>query len=193
MPWNDYLTLMLTNMVAGQVLLAWYLLAGLGRPAEWQARWAPGFLAVGIVGLASGLHLALTWPLQPPAALYNALYGETTVLFAVAFLAAAVALWKHWDLLPTAVYGAIAGLAPIAIAAAMLEHGLTARPWLSAIGFVLSGLAGPLTAGAVAMRRRGALAVASALVLFIAAGIWLLTALMAYWMHIGNMARPATP
>ena len=57
----DYITLMLINMAAGLVMLAFYVYLDLDRPNN--QRWAPGFAMVGVVALITGLHMTFTWPL----------------------------------------------------------------------------------------------------------------------------------
>ncbi len=175
----DYITLMLLNMVAGLVLLATWVAWGCMR--DDQRAWAPGFGLAGLVGLATGLHMSFTWPLPGP---YNSAFGETTVLLSGVLLAGAVALAARWGLLGVLIYAAIAGLAGIVVGVRIWDLGLTARPPIAAAGFILTGLAGPLTAVAVALRRQSWLRALAALVLLLAAAIWLLTATLGFWGHM---------
>ena len=114
MPFIDYITLMLINMVAGLVMLSSYMAVGWRSP---QSRsWAAGLGAAGLVALATGLHMTLTWPITPKAAHFaNIAFGEMSVLFGAALLAAAVSVALRWSLVPAALYGALAGLASIVV------------------------------------------------------------------------------
>ena len=90
-PTVDYLTVMLANMAGGFAVLGAFFLWGLDTPR--QSAFAPAFAAVGLVALAMGLHMVLTWPMQSMGEnnvrWTNIAFGEPTVLFGAAFAAAA--------------------------------------------------------------------------------------------------------
>ncbi len=133
------LTLMLINMVAGFVLLILYIVRGLGSSE--QRRWVPGFAMTGLVALLTGLYVIWRWPLPGS---YNIAFGEMTVLFGVIYLGAALAMALGGDLLSVAVYATLAGLAAIVVGVRIISLGMTLRPIMSGVGFILAGASGPL-------------------------------------------------
>lgn len=186
----DYITLLLLNMTAGHFLLAAYVLRGLdsAEPRDW----APAFVVVGAIGLGFGAHMTATWPLPGP---YNSAYGEMSVLFGVLFLGAGVALARGMGLLGLAFYALFAGVAALVLGARVGHLSLTAKPAMTAVGFVLSGLAGVLAAPFLlywrdSLRCRWA----AAGVLGVAGALWALTTYMAYWGHMAAFAdwKPLT-
>jgi len=184
----DYITLLLINMTAGLVLLAAYLLAGLGRNRP--GRWAAGFAAVGLVAFLAGLHMTLTWPVPGP---FNMAFGEMSVLFGALYLAAAMALLTRSDLIGVGVCAAVAGAAAVALGVRMIDLGLTRRPVMSGVGFILSGAGGALTFVAVALRRVRSLRWLAAAVLVAAAAIWAATGYPAYWGHMESFKAYTPP
>lgn len=186
----DYITLMLVNMAAGLLLLGLFVLVGLKEPN--RTPWSPAFGMVGLVALATGLHMTLTWPL-PKLETWNAMwaniaYGELTVLFGVLFLAAALATAKGWHLLPTAIYGLSAGVVAIAVGLRIGGLGLTNAPTVSAVGFFLTGLGGILLVPVVLMPRSLSVRLLVAIDLFAAAGLWCFSGLMGYWSHLAKFS-----
>jgi putative membrane protein len=133
----DFLTLVMINLVAGTVLLAFYLWKGMDEKD--QRPYAAAFFATGLLGLITGLQLAFTWPLPGS---YNIAFGDTSTLFGVVFLATALALWQGWDLLPVSIYSFFAGAEAILVGYVIMSQGLTKEPLFSAIGFFLAGLGG---------------------------------------------------
>lgn len=111
----DYVTLLLTNMTAALVVLAFFLWWGLCR--EDQGKWAPAFGVSGLVATIVGLVMCFTWPLPKP---YNSAFGDMSVLFGVLFLGAAWALSRGWSLTPLGVYAFVPGLAAIVMFVAAL-------------------------------------------------------------------------
>ncbi len=181
----DFLSLLLLNMVAGHVLLALYVYRGLDDPLN--RRWTSGFLMVGLVTFIFGGFIVMTWPLPGP---YNSVFGEMAVMFGVVFLGAALAIANGWSLLPVTVIAFFAGAAAVVSGAAILHDHLTAKPALSAVGFVLSGLGGVFAAPTLYyLRGNRAWRVLGALVLLAAAAIWASTVYVEYWMHPGIFAK----
>jgi putative membrane protein len=133
----DYLTLVMINLVAGTVLLAFYLWKGIDE--EDQRPYAAAFFATGIIGLITGLHLSFTWPLPGS---YNVAFGDTSTLFGTVFLATSIALWQGWSLVPVSIYAFFAGAEALLVGYVIYAQQLTKEPLLSAIGFSLAGLAG---------------------------------------------------
>lgn len=178
----DYLTLMLVNMAAGLVLLADFVYRGLdgGNPK----RWMPGFALVGAIALVTGLHMIFTWPIPGS---FNISFGETTVLFGGLFMATAVAIAMGWDLLSLAVYAGFAGLVAITVGLRIITLGQTQLPVVAGLGFVLTGLGGLLAAPTLmAFRYNRYWRRTGSLVLLIAALIWLVIGLGAYWDHLST-------
>jgi putative membrane protein len=176
----DYVALMLVNMTAGFVVLAFFLLAGLNGERK---RWATPFAMVGLVAFLTGLHMIFRWPL--PGA-YNSAFGETSVLLGVIYLGIALSLAKEWNLAPLAIYGILAAVVAVILGVRILDLKMTAQPQLSGLGFILSGLGGILAALAFCAPTGKALRSTGALALILAAIIWALTGFMAYWMHMGS-------
>ena len=187
----DYITLMLTNMAAGLLILAGYFLWGLGKPNE--KSWAPGLAIVGLVAVVAGFYMTFAWPIPKLEKMNlqwaNPAYGETTVMLGVLFLGAALAAARGWSLVPVTIYGAIAGLIAILLGVRIIDLGLSAKPLLTAVGFILTGLAG-LVSLWVALKPQGRLPrVVAAVLLVPAAGLWLLTAALAYWGHLEALSK----
>ncbi|MCE5324858.1 MAG: DUF981 domain-containing protein [Planctomycetaceae bacterium] len=174
----DYITLLLTNMAAGLLVLAWFYARGLGK--DDLRPWAAPFAATGLVATLCGLHMVFTWPVIGP---YNSFFGEMSVLLGAVYLAAALALGLGWTLRPLSIYAFIAGLAAILVGARIIHLNLTAVPLLSGIGFILTGAGGLLLGFVVCVRQSVAVRVFAALVVLAASGIWAVTAGMAYWVH----------
>jgi len=176
----DFNTLLLLNMAGGYALLAAYVHRGLDDPD--QKRWAPAFAMCGLIAFLFGGYLTIAWTLPGP---YNLAFGEMSVFLGVLFLAAALALARGWSLVIIAWYAVFSGLAAILLGARMLELGLTKMPWLTAIGFALSGLGGVFAAPTLLYLRHDRLwRTVAAAVLIGAALIWALDAYAAYWSHM---------
>ncbi len=187
----DYVPLMLVNMMAGLVLVAWYVYSGLEGSPEEQKGWAAGFGVVGLVAMATGLYMIFTWPLP---SVYNVTHGELTVLFGAVYLGAAVALWRGWNLGPVTVYAFFAGLAAVVVGVRVINLGLTLSPLLSGAGFILTGLAGVFSGPTLVLRKKRIWRVAVAVVLLATAGLWGVVGYGAYWDHLKGFAKwtPAT-
>lgn len=191
----DYLTLMLISMTAGFVVLAYYVYQGLDD--ENPQKWVPGFAMTGFIAVAAGLHMCFTWPLPGS---FNIAFGEMSVLFGILFLGAALALSKGWEMPTVAIYAFFAGLAAIIVGARVINLGMTKRPLVSGLGFILSGLGGVfawlccLAKPIVSLETNRWLRVVGAIVLIGAAVIWALTGYMAYWDHLESFSQwvPAT-
>lgn len=177
----NYITLMLINMVAGLVILATFVYQGFDTN---QKRWIPGFGMTGAIALVTGLHMIFTWPIVGS---FNVAFGETTVLFGILFITTAIALAMSWDLLTIAFYAFFAGLASVVIGLQVLNLGLTLRPLLSGLGFILTGLGGVLAAPTlVYLKDNRPWRMLGAAVLLLAALIWAFTGYLAYWGHLGQ-------
>ena len=175
----DYVTLMLVNMVAGLFILGCFIWRG--PDDEGRIHWAPAFAICGLVATICGFAMTFTSPIPKP---YSMAFGEMSVLLGVLFLGTAWALSKGWRLMPLAIYGFFAGAAAIALGLRIIELGLTAKPLLSGIGFILTGMAGVMAPLAIWQSEQKELRFLSAIVLYAAAAIWATTGYMAYWMHI---------
>lgn len=176
----NYITLMLINMAAGLVLLADFVYRGLDGAN--LKRWIPGFGLVGAIALVTGLHMMWTWPVPGS---FNVSFGETTVLFGGLYIAAAIAIAQGWDLLTLAIYAFFAGLTAMVVGVRIIDLGLTRRPLVAGLGFMLTGLGGVLAAPTlVYLRGNKTWRLVGAAVLLVAAAIWAFTGYMAYWGHI---------
>ena len=184
----DYLTLMLTNMAAGLFILGCFVWRDLD--SEDNSHWVPPFAIAGLVATIGGFAITLTWPLTGQFHIYNSAFGETSVLLGMLFLGLALALAKRWGLLPLAIYALFAGIAALVIGIRIIDQGLTAKPILSGIGFILSGICGIFSPLAVWQSNKKGLRVIGTLVLFAASAIWALTGYLGYWMHIVAQTAP---
>jgi len=180
----DYITLMLINMVAGLVLLADYVNRGIDSPH--QKQWIPGFGITGAIALTTGLHMIFTWPVTGS---FNIAFGETSVLFGILFVAAAIALSQGWDLLTIAIYAFFAGLVAIVVGIRIINLNLTKQPFLSGIGFILTGLGGVCAAPTLYWKTNRTWRLIGASVLIVAALIWALTGYLAYWNHLEGFGK----
>jgi putative membrane protein len=71
----------------------------------------------------------------------------------------------------------------------IIDVGLSQSPLMTGIGFLLTGLGGPLVMAVVLAPARHFLRGLTAVCLVPAAGIWLLTAVLGYWMHLELFAK----
>lgn len=203
----NYITLMLVNLTAGLILLAYFLARGpetlyhrrWGRDIDETRpvgaatdlgiddprRWAPGFFIVGLIGLITGFHMVLSWPIVSS---YNIIFGESMVLFSALFFAASLALWFRTSLMSASVYGVFAGIAAIVLGVIIIQNGLTRNPTMSGIGFILPGVVGVLFPVALALWRNTAIRYALAALLVVAALIWAITGYGAYFGHVEDYA-----
>ena len=133
----DFLTLIMVNLIAGTVLLAYYIWKGMDESD--QRPYAAAFFVVGALGIITGLQLSFTWPLPGS---YNIAFGDTSTLFGFVFLGTAVALGMGWNLIPVSIYAFFAGAESILVGFVILSQNLTKEPVLSALGFILAGLGG---------------------------------------------------
>lgn len=190
----DYLALMLINMTAGLVVLAHYVYRGI--VAEDKHPWVAGFAITGFIGVTTGLHMSLNWPLPGS---HNILFGEPTVLFGTLFLGAALVLWKEWGMETVAIYAFFAGLVAVVLGIRIMDLGLTRSPLVTGVGYLLSGLGGMLAwlcclfDPAVSLRTSKGLRIVGVVVLLAAAGIWALIGYNAYWAHIADFSDYVPP
>jgi putative membrane protein len=186
----DYLTLVMINLVAGSVLLAYYLWKGMDEKD--QRPYAAAFFVTGLVGMVTGFQLSFTWPLPGS---FNVGYGDAATLFGVVFMATAIALWQGWNLIPVSIYSFFAGIDAIIVGIRLYSLQLGQEPLVAAIGFVLAGLGGvgafPFLQWFKDNKAVRWLAVA---VLLVTAAIWAFTFYGALWAHMASFAKwvPAT-
>jgi putative membrane protein len=183
----DYTTLLLTNMTAGLVVLAFFLWWGLGR--EDRTYWAPAFGVPGLIATVVGLAMSFTWPLPKP---YSSAFGEMSVLFGVLFLGAAWALARGWSLVPMGIYAFVPGVAAIVVGVRIIDSGLTATPMLTGAGFILTGAGGVFAGLVLSEYRVRTLRIIGGVVMLLAALIWVPATSMGYWMHIQAQATQNT-
>lgn len=180
----DYTGIMLVGIAAGFVILADYLLRA--PVAEERSAWAAGFFAAGLVGLVTSVPMVLAWPLPGS---YNIAFGEAALYLSIAFLAAGVTLALRWEPLIPAVYGAFGGVMAVVIGLRIWDLGMTREPALTGIGYLAAGLGGILTLPAIQFRNRRWLAVSAAVLLAVAAVVFLVIGYEAYWGHLSAFAK----
>jgi putative membrane protein len=186
----DFLTIVMINLVAGTVLLAYYLWKGIDE--QDQRPYAAAFFVTGGLSLITGLRLAFTWPLPGS---FNVGYGDATTLFGIVFLGTSIALSQGWDLLPVALYGFFAGMDAIIVGARILSLGLGQEPLVAAVGFILAGLAGVCSFPFLRwFKDNKTIRWISIAVLLVTAAIWAVTFYAALWAHLASFAKwvPAT-
>ena len=180
----DFLTLMLINMSAGLVVLAWYVAKGIDDPD--QPRWAPAFAVPGMIALLNGFRIAWLWPLPGS---YSVAFGDTSVLFGALLLGAAWSLAAKRDLMPHAVYAFFAGLASVLVGTGLVVLHMTKMPLISGLGFVLTGVAGIFAGAALRFRSVMLVRVVGVLTLLGAAALWAVNGYLGYWMHLSFFAK----
>ncbi len=186
----DFLTLVMINLVAGTILLAYFLWKGIDEKD--QRPYAAAFFVTGLVSLITGFQLSFTWPLPGS---FNVGYGDATTLFGVVFLATAIALWQGWNLIPVSIYSFFAGIDAIIVGIRLYSLKLGQEPLVAAIGFILAGLGG-VCAFPYLQWFKGNKTVRwiAILVLVVTAGIWAVTFYASLWGHMASFAKwvPAT-
>ena len=186
---------MLVNMVGGLAVLGLYVL--LSVPKERGKGWGVALGLAGVVGLLTGLHMSLTWPIAdlsgvkeglPNLQFANVAFGEMSVLFGGLLLGAGVAMMKGWSLKPMTIYAFVAGGVAMVVGVRLCSLELTKEPMLTGVGFILTGLCGVSSGPFLRLRKVFAVKVAAVVVIFAAAAIWALTALGAYWVHLKTLS-----
>jgi len=180
----DFLTLVMINLVAGLFIVAAYLFKGIDQ--EDQHAWAAPFFGVGLTSLLTGLDISFTWPL--PSA-YNIAFGDTTTLFGVVLLIAALALWKGWSLTPSSLLAFFAGIASFIFGLRIYNLQITQSPTLSSIGFLLAGIAGILSMPFMLWwKGNKTVRMIGILLLLAAAGVWFVVYVGSAWGHMTSFA-----
>ena len=186
----DFLTLVMINLVAGTVLLAYYLWKGIDEKD--QRPYAAAFFVTGMVGLVTGFQLSFTWPLPGS---FNVAYGDAATLFGVVFLGTSIALWQGWSLIPVSIYAFFAGIDAIIGGLRLYSLNLGKEPLVAALGFILAGLGGVGSFPFLQwFRDNKAVRWIGIAVLVVAAAIWAVTFYSALWGHMASFAKwvPAT-
>jgi len=180
----DYLTLLMINLVAGTALLAYFVFKGITE--EDKKPYAAGFAMVGLIAFIGGAQMVFNWPLPGS---YNIGFGESTLLFGVVFLGAALALAKDWDLLPVTIYAFFAGLEALLVGFRIIDLGLTKHPVVSGIGFILAGLGGMAAApGLGLLKKNRTFRIFAAGVLILITIFWAYTFYNALWGHLESFS-----
>lgn len=181
---SNYIALMLANMSAGFFLLSCFVFEDLEKVNP--KRWVAAFLLPGAIASLLGLHMIFTWPLPGS---YNIAYGELSVLFGGLLLATSLALAHGWEITPLGIYGFFAGLVAIITGIQFFRLGLSNEPFVSGIGFILSGLAGIFSLPVLMRRTRRSIRFFSGMLLGIISILWARFACMAYWAHLAQFSR----
>jgi len=175
----DFVTLMLVNMAAGLVVLAFFVAFAVHK--DDRRAWSSPFAITGLIASICGFVMTFTLPLPYP---YNIAFGELSVMFGLLYLAAAMSLAKGWSLMPTAVYAVVAGTLAILVGIRIIVLGLTSNPALSGAGFILTGSIGVLMPLLLCLRKVTLIRLVGALLPLGAAFIWAWTSALAYWFHL---------
>jgi putative membrane protein len=184
----DWVSLLLVNAMFGYFLLAAFVYRGLDEAD--CAKWAPGFLMVGVISLVFGGVMTMQWPLPGP---YSSAFGEMSVLLGIIFFGAGVAMAKGWSLATVTWYGFFAGLAAIVIGIRVIGLELTAAPIPSGGGFILSGLAGVLSPLGWYARSSKHLRILGMILLIAVGLVWANVGYRAYWGHMQVFEKWAPP
>ncbi len=181
----DFLTLVMINLVAGTVLLAYYLWKGIDEKD--QRPYAAAFFVVGLVGVVTGFQLSFTWPLPGS---FNVAYGDAATLFGIVYLGTAISLWQGWSLVPMSIYSFFAGVDAIIGGLRLYSLHLGQEPLLAALGFILAGLGG---VGAFPFlqwfKDNKAVRWIAIIILLAAAAIWAVTFYGSLWAHMASFAK----
>ena len=186
----DFLTLVMINLVAGTVLLAFYLWRGIDEKD--QRAYAAAFFMVGLVSLVTGLQISFTWPLPGS---YNVGYGDATTLFGVVFIATAITLFFGSSLIPVSIYAFFAAIDSIVVGVRIFTLNLTKEPLISAVGFILAGLSGLGVFPFLMWFRENKMARWIGILLLAGTSLlWAITFYGSLWDHMANFAKwvPAT-
>ncbi len=185
----DFLTLVMINLLAGTVLLAFYLWRGIDEKD--QRPYASAFFVTGLVSLIAGLQISFTWPLPGS---YNVGYGDATTLFGVVFLGTAIALWQGWSLIPISLYSFFAAIDALIVGIRIWSLQLTKEPLISAIGFVLAGLSGlGVFPFLMWFRENKIVRWIGILLLLGTALLWAITFYGSLWDHMASFAKWVPP
>lgn len=166
----DYLTIFMGDIVAGFALLLYFVWSGM--ELQKSKAFAPAFGAVGLIGVITGLHMTLTWPLPGT---YNIVFGEAFTLYGFVFLAAAFALAKEWDLTPVTIFGLVAGVYALILSAAVLKYGLTKHPTETFLAYLGAGLTGVLSPVVWKLRNNKVIRVLAIILLVLTLIAWFTT------------------
>jgi putative membrane protein len=186
----DFLTLVMINLVAGTVLLAYYLWRGIDE--EDSRPYAPAFFVTGLVSLVCGLQISFNWPLPGS---YNVGYGDATTLFGVVFLATALSLWQRSSLIPVSIYSFFAAIDALIVGIRIYSLQLTKEPLISAVGFILAGFSGLGVFPFLMWFRQNKMVRYIGIVLLLGSALlWAITFYGSLWGHMESFAKwvPAT-
>ncbi len=184
----DWVSLLLMSAMFGYFLLAAFVYRGLGEADH--AKWAPGFLMVGVISLVFGGVMVIQWPLPGP---FSSAYGEMSVLLGIVFLGAGVAMAKGWSLATVTWFGFFAGLAAITVGVSFILLKLTPAPIPSGGGLILSGLAGVLSPLGWYARSNKHLRILGMLLLIAVGCVWANVGYRAYWGHMKMFGKWMPP
>ena len=180
----DYLAVMLVNLGAGLALGAHYLY--MKPDKQFRKSWAAGFFAVGLVGLLTSVPMTLDWPLPGG---YNVAYGEPALLLSALFLAAAMTLVFEWEPLIPAIYGFFAAIYAVVIGIRIYNLHLSSDPFAAFMGYLLTGIGGMLVLPTLQWHDNRTLRVLTAIILGLAALLWLFIGYQAGWGHVADFAK----
>lgn len=181
----DYLGLLLINMLAGLAILACYLGGFLSGKFQ-EKSWSSVFFIVGAIAFICGLHMTLTWPLPGS---YNIAFGELSVLFGAVFLAAGFSIAREYSLFPVSLYAAFAGMAAVVVGLRIICLGLTNAPFVSGLGFILTGGIGLLLLPMLLFPKNRWLRMFCFGLFVVCLLLWGYTGYFSYWGHLKSFTQ----
>ncbi len=180
----DYLAVMLVSVGAGLAILALYLF--IAPAPEHRPTWGFGFGATALILAVTAIPMIVTWPLPGS---YNVAYGEPALMFGALFTVAGLALLFRLELLGPAIWGFFAGIAAVVVGVNIIGLHMSSSPTVAGLGFILAGIGGILTLPAVVWKQQRWIVVLAAIVLAVAAVIWLYTGYLSYPGHMVDFAK----
>lgn len=145
------------------------------------------FAAVaGVLGLymfISGISIGIIWPFTFSGGIYNVLFGGIATFGGLILLAGSATLFLNGNARPLSYLAAIGGLYAVIDAVAMLYHGHTLVPVVSALSYLSFAATAFLSVPATHSRNRLWLRI-FAISSFIFAAFWIFQAANFTWSHL---------
>ena len=140
----------------------------------------------GVLGLylfISGVSIGIIWPFTFSGGIYNVLFGGIATFGGLILLAGSATLFLNANARPLSYLAAIGGLYAVIDAIAILHHGHTLVPVVSALGYFSFAATAFLSVPATHTRNKLWLRL-FAIASFIFAAIWLFQAANFTWSHL---------
>lgn len=143
-------------------------------------------VVTGVLGLymfVSGVSIGVIWPFTFSGGIYNVLFGGIATFGGLILLAGAATLFFNANARPLSYLAAIGGLYGVVDAIAILHHGHTLVPLVSALGYLSFAATAFLSVPATHSRNKLWLRI-FAISAFIFAAVWLFQAVNFTWSHL---------